>query len=341
MSYDLRAVNPSTELPYRTAAAVPLGEPIHPGLPFTSPWLLAPMEGVTAPSFRGHVLKRHAATDLGGAFTEFVRVVRGPVSKSEMRKHLGTDRFPIPVGLQLMGNDLEGVRGSVRNAIDLGVPVVDLNFGCPAKGALRGCAGAAALKDPLSMEQTVRVAVDGAEGRAPVTAKIRAGFDHADDVEVLARAAEAGGAAMLTIHCRTRREGYCDEVDWTRIERAVNAVSIPVAGNGSAWEHADLERMRRETGCAFVMVGRGALKSPWIFTDREISTREAASFLIEYHDTLRSLGAKPKGAAGRVKQLINYWTAGDLITTPEERTSWMHMTDFQAFEARLREAAES
>jgi tRNA-dihydrouridine synthase len=294
------------------------------------------MEGVTAPSFRGHVLKRHSAADLGGAFTEFVRVVQGPVAKSEMRKHLGTELFPTPVGLQLMGRDLEGVRVSVGNAIDLGVPVVDLNFGCPAKGALRGCAGAAALKNPAGMEETVRTAVAGAEGRAPVTAKIRAGFDHAEDVEVLARAAEAGGAAMLTIHCRTRREGYCDEVDWTRIERAVNAVSIPVAGNGSAWEHSDLERMRRETGCAFVMVGRGALKSPWIFTDREISRQEAATFLIEYHDTLKDLGARPKGAVGRVKQLLNYWTAGGLIQSEEQRGVWMRETDFEAFEARLR-----
>jgi tRNA-dihydrouridine synthase len=294
------------------------------------------MEGVTAPSFRGHVLKRHSAADLGGAFTEFVRVVQGPVAKSEMRKHLGTELFPTPVGLQLMGRDLEGVRVSVGNAIDLGVPVVDLNFGCPAKGALRGCAGAAALKNPAGMEETVRIAVAGAEGRAPLTAKIRAGFDHAEDVEVLARAAEAGGAAMLTIHCRTRREGYCDEVDWTRIERAVNAVSIPVAGNGSAWEHSDLERMRRETGCAFVMVGRGALKSPWIFTDREISRQEAATFLIEYHDTLKDLGARPKGAVGRVKQLLNYWTAGGLIQSEEQRGVWMRETDFEAFEARLR-----
>ncbi len=333
--------------PFPTPASLPhsgteeLAEPILEGLPFTSRWLLAPMEGVTAPSFRGHVLRRHHATDLGGAFTEFVRVVRGPVAKSEMRKHLGTERYPTPVGLQLMGSDLEGVRVSVGNAIDLGVPVVDLNFGCPAKGALRGCAGAAALKSPAGMEETVRIAVAGAEGRAPVTAKIRAGFDHANDVEVLARAAEAGGAAMLTIHCRTRREGYCDEVDWTRIERAVNAVSIPVAGNGSAWEHSDLERMRRETGCAFVMVGRGALKSPWIFTDREVSRQEAASFLVEYHDTLKSLGARPKGAVGRVKQLLNYWTAGGLIQSEEERGQWMRETDFEAFEARLRAEAGS
>ena len=183
----------------------------------------------------------------------------------------------------------------MRNAVDIGVPVIDLNFGCPARGALKGCAGAAALKDPTGMVETVKAAVRGAEGRVPVTAKIRAGFDHANDVEALARAAEDGGAALLTIHCRTRREGYCDEVDWTRIQRAVNAVSIPVAGNGSAIVHADLERMRRETGCAFVMVGRGALADPWMFSGREVDAQEAAGFLVEYADVLASLGANVNG----------------------------------------------
>lgn len=315
-----------------TAAA----PPVVPGLPFTAPWLLAPMEGVTAPSFRDLVLARHAPGELGGAFTEFVRVVDGPVAHKELRKHLGTARFPIPVGVQLMGRDLEGVTGSVRNAVEIGVPVVDLNFGCPARGALKGCAGAAALKEPAGLERVVRAAVEGAEGRAPVTAKIRAGYDHARDVEVLARAAENGGAALLTIHCRTRREGYQEEVDWTRIQRAVDAVSIPVAGNGSAFRHGDLERMRAETGCAFVMVGRGALADPWVFSGRAVDAAEAAGFLVEYADTLLSMGASPKGAAGRVKQLLNHWTAGGLIPDEVARAEWLRETDAHALLARLR-----
>lgn len=313
---------------------------LFPGLPFTSPWLLAPMEGITAPSFRDLVLARHAATELGGAFTEFVRVIDGPVAPKELRKHLGTGRFPIPVGVQLMGKNLDGVEGSVRNAVEMGVPAVDLNFGCPAKGALRGCAGAAALKDPTGLEATTAAAVRGAEGRVPVTAKIRAGFDHARDVEVLARAAEAGGASMLTIHCRTRREGYCEEVDWTRIQRAVNAVSIPVAGNGSAIDHADLERMRSETGCALVMVGRGALANPWIFSGKSVSRAEAADFLVEYHDVLLSLGSSAKGAIGRTKQLLQHWTAGGLVESEDHRVRLLRETDGQALLLFLTDAAK-
>ena len=308
---------------------------MSPDLPFTARTLLAPMEGVTAPSFRDLVLERHDPTALGGAFTEFVRVIDGPVSSKVLARHLGPRRFPIPVGVQLMGRDLAGVEGSARNARHLGVPVLDLNFGCPARGALRGCAGAAALREPASLEHTVAAAVRGVEGRIPVTAKIRAGFDHARDVEVLARAAEAGGAAMLSVHCRTRREGYCDEVDWTRIERAVNAVSIPVAGNGSVWSHADIERMRSETGCAYVMIGRGALKSPWIFSGRDVSRREAAKFLVDYARVLAGRGAKPKGAVGCVKQLLGYWTAGALIRTQDERRRWLQRTDFDEFLAEL------
>ncbi len=313
--------------------------PIVAGLPFTARWLLAPMEGITAPSFRDLLLERHAPIDLGGAFTEFVRVIRGPVARKELAKHLGARRFGTPVGVQLMGSDLEGVAGSARNAADLGVPVVDLNFGCPARGALRGCAGAAALREPRGLEETGRAAVRGAEGRVPVTAKIRAGFDHARDVEELARAAEAGGAAMLTVHCRTRREGYQDEVDWTRIARAVEAVSIPVAGNGSVWTHADLERMRTETGSTFVMVGRGALRDPWIFSGRVVSRAEAAGFLLSYHDVLRGLGASLKGAVGRMKQLLQYWNAGGLVVDEADRQRWLRRADPAALVEELLEAA--
>ncbi len=309
--------------------------PVVEGLPFTSPWLLAPMEGVTAPSFRDIVLARHAPTDLGGAFTEFVRVIDRPVAKREMHKHLGTRRFQIPVGIQLMGSDLECVTGSAAHAAELGVPVLDLNFGCPARGALKGCAGAAALKEPSGVEAAVRAAVKGVAGRTPVTAKIRAGFDHDRDVEVLARAAEAGGAAMLTIHCRTRREGYQEEVFWSRIARAVDAVTIPVAGNGSAWLHSDLERMRRETGCAFVMVGRGALRDPWIFSGREVPVAEAAAFLHEYAQVLESLGAPRRAAVGRVKQLLQYWEAGGLVGDQAGRERWLRDSDTEGFLARL------
>jgi nifR3 family TIM-barrel protein len=291
-------------------------------LPFTAPALLAPMEGVTEPCFRELVLARNPPELLGGAFTEFVRVSISPIPRAVVSRHLGEARFPQPVGVQLMGSDLGHLARTAQNAVEAGAPLVDLNFGCPSKGALAGCAGSALLREPLEIEKVVRAVVDAV--RVPVTAKIRAGVDDASRVEELARAAEAGGARLLTVHCRTRAEAYCDEVDWTRIARAVRAVSIPVCGNGGVTTHADFARMREETGVDFVMVGRGALADPWIFSGHTVSRAEAARFLVEYADTMQARGVVAvRGAAGRVKQLLRYWTAGGLVADDTARTGWL------------------
>lgn len=306
-----------------------------PGLPFTSRWLLAPMEGVTEPCFRDLVLRRNPPSALGGAFTEFVRVHEAPTPVRIVRKHLGPLRFAAPVGVQLMGADLPKLARTAQNAVKAGAPLVDLNFGCPAKGAIAGCAGSAILRDAQQLERVVRTVVEAA-APIPVTAKIRAGFEHARDVETLARAAEQGGAAMLTVHCRTRAEAYCDEVDWSRIARAVAAVRIPVCGNGSVLAHADLERMRRETGCAFAMVGRGALADPWIFSGRSVSRAEAARFLLEYAATMSERNGVPLARLGaRLKQLLKYWTAGGLVADEFDRKAWLAERDGDALLARL------
>jgi tRNA-dihydrouridine synthase C len=286
------------------------------------------MEGVTEPCFRDLVLLRNGPESLGGAFTEFVRVVRDPLPRRTLREHLGPRRFAAPVGVQLMGADVDALAETARRAIEAGAPLVDLNFGCPAKGAIAGCAGSALLKDPASVERIV-AACRGAchrTGGTPLTAKIRAGYDDDRRLEDLARAAEAGGASMLTVHCRTRLEAYRDEVDWRRIARAVAAVSIPVCGNGGVRNRADLARIREETGCAFAMVGRGALADPWIFSGERPTASDAARFLLDYAaELLLDCPASPRGAAGRVKQLLRHWTAGGLVG--EDRESWMRESD--------------
>jgi tRNA-dihydrouridine synthase C len=313
-----------------------LGHVTH-ALPFTSHSLLAPMEGVTEPCFRDLVLARNDPASLGGAFTEFVRVSVSPISRSVIRRHLGRSRFPQPVGVQLMGNDLEHLARTAYNAVAAGAPLLDLNFGCPSKGALAGCAGSALLREPLALEKIVRAVVDAVQ--VPVTAKIRAGWDDASHVEDLARAAENGGASLLTVHCRTRAEGYCDLVDWTRIARAVRAVSIPICGNGGIERHEDLARMRDTTGARFAMVGRGALADPWIFSGWRVDREEALRFLLDYADAMRERGKlTPRGVAARIKQLLRHWTAGNLIPDAQHRAEWLRGTDP---EGRLRAALQS
>ena len=311
------------------------GAALHRALPFTAPALLAPMEGVTEPCFRDLVLARNPPGALGGAFTEFVRVSIGPIPRAVLRRHLGPSRFAQPVGVQLMGSDLGHLADTARNAVGAGAPLVDLNFGCPAKGALRGCAGSSLLRDPAALERAVRAVADVVA--VPVSAKLRAGYDDCSRLEDLARAAEAGGASLLTLHCRTRAEGYCDPVDWTRIARAVRAVSIPVCGNGGITSHAALEQMRRETGALYAMVGRGALADPWIFSGQKVGRAEAASFLLDYADAMRDrVQGQARGIAARLKQLLRHWTAGGLVPDEATRASFLRESQPEFLLSRLR-----
>jgi tRNA-dihydrouridine synthase C len=293
-------------------------------LPYTAPFLLAPMEGVTDPLFRDLVLARNGPDALGGATTEFVRVVeRGlpprPLAEALGRAHPGDPPSPgdhgRPVGLQLMGSDPGAMAATAAAAVAAGAPLVDLNFGCPAKGALRGCAGAALLDDPRAVEALVHAVAEAVAGAVPVSAKLRAGGDDDSLLEDLCRATEAGGADLVTVHCRTRAEGYRDTADWARLRRAVAAVSIPVCGNGGVERHGDLARLLDETGCSHAMVGRAALGDPWIFSGHRASNRECVEFLLTYADGLerRSAGAPDRRNRGgsRVKQLLAHWQAGD------------------------------
>jgi tRNA-dihydrouridine synthase C len=315
--------------------------PVVATLPFTAPWLLAPMDGVTAPLFRSLVLARNAPDHLGGAFTEFVRVLKQEVGARVLQRHLGEVSFEAPVGVQLMGSDAGALAASAVRAAEVGAPLVDLNFGCPARGALKGCAGSDVLREPARLEALVRACVEALAGRVPLTAKIRAGYDDAEGVEDLARAAQAGGASLLTVHARTRSEGYQPQVDWSRIARAVAAVSIPVCGNGGVNTHTDLERMRRETGCALVMVGQAAVGDPWIFSGRRVTRRVAADFLLEYDERMRAEGTPARKSAARVKQLLRYWTAGGLVTSEDHRRELLRVKLAEELIQRIREAGDS
>ncbi|MAE27683.1 MAG: hypothetical protein CMJ87_01700 [Planctomycetes bacterium] len=302
-------------------------------LPFSGPYLLAPMQGITEPAFRNLVLARNPPDQLGGAFTEFVRITNHPASPRELRRHLGAARFAAPVGIQFMGSDASLMAESARRAAEAGAPLVDLNFGCPAPGALATCAGAALLKSPRSIEQmlaTCRAALPD----TPLSAKIRAGFDDDELLCDLALAAETGGADLLTVHCRTRAESYRPTRAWDRIARTVAATSLPVCGNGGVERHCDLAAMRAETGCRYVMVGHGALADPWIFSGHRASPGEAARFLLDYAAALTGqAGGGQTKAAARVKQLLGHWTAGDLLG--DERREWLCEKQPEALLARL------
>ncbi len=292
-------------------------------LPFTSPWLLAPMEGVTEPCYRGEVLALHNPAHLGGACTEFLRVVDHGFDSAHVARHIGASSSRIPVGVQLMGSHIEAIATTAASVTETNAAFLDLNFGCPTRGALKTCAGAALLREPERIEELVGVCVEATAGQLPVSAKIRAGFEDASQLEEIALSAQEGGASLLTVHCRTRAEGYTPEVDWTRIARAVDALDIPVCGNGGVRRFEDLQRMRDETGCAYVMVGHAALANPWVFSGEEVRRAQAVGFLNRYSQSLAAAGAQPRKRAARLKQLIRVWNAGEFVAEESERRSWM------------------
>jgi tRNA-dihydrouridine synthase C len=224
---------------------------------------LAPMEGISDAIVRD-LLSALGAMDL--CVTEFIRVAHRPVPPKVFRQHVpelehgGRTPAGTPVMVQLLGGDPDLVAESATTAAEMGALGIDLNFGCPAKRVNGHDGGAALLRTPRRVTDVVRACVDRIG--IPVSAKIRLGFDRPDPVLDLARAAEQGGAAWLTIHGRTKVQMYKGRADWPRIGQAARALSIPVVANGDLFTPGDLDRCQATTGCSAFMLGRGAFRTP-------------------------------------------------------------------------------
>ncbi len=228
---------------------------------FATPYILAPMAGVSQMPFRRIVLELGASwapTELisaEGLFRMSPRTVR----------YLRHDpKVEQPFCVQLFGGDPERMAQAGVAARDLGARIIDINMGCPVPKVTRNGAGSALMGDPARAALIVQK-VREATG-LPVTAKIRSGWDSSrvNAVDV-ARALEQAGAAALAIHPRTRAQAYSGKADWSVIAQVKKTIAIPVIGNGDVKSPADARRMFEETGCDAVMVGRAALGNPWIF----------------------------------------------------------------------------
>lgn len=230
--------------------------------------LLAPMEGVVDAVTRDHW------TQIGGidlCVTEFIRVTDRLLPQSELRKYapelfLSQARTPkagIPVLVQFLGGQPQPMAENAAQAASLGAPGIDLNFGCPAKTVNRHDGGAALLKDPSRIFDVVSAVRKAVPSEIPVSAKVRLGFSDKTLCEAIAQAAKEGGASWLTVHARTRDEGYRPPAHWEYIAQMREAVGdFLVIANGEIWNEADFETARRVSGCRHVMIGRGLMSYP-------------------------------------------------------------------------------
>jgi tRNA-dihydrouridine synthase C len=278
---------------------------------------LAPMDGVTDWVYRALL------TDIGGGrsgislcVSEFVRVTRGPVPAKVILRHCpelaagGHTTAGVPVLVQLLGGDPESMAETACIAADLGAPGIDLNFGCPAKTVNNHDGGATILKTPDRVHRIVSAVRRAVPLPIPVSVKIRLGWDSADGVEEIARAAADGGAAWLTIHARTRTQLYRPPVDWASIGRARRAVAIPIVANGDISTPEDVLACGRASGCHAFMIGRGAMGRPRLFRrirgadEPDLDMQWLCCLLVEYARRLEASGAPQRAVVGRLKQWL-------------------------------------
>jgi len=225
------------------------------------PLFLAPMAGVSESPFR-LIARRFGADVVVSEFISAVGVARG-------LEHLFHDmRFEEaerPIGIQLYGAEATVMAQAAEMVTEACKPdFIDINFGCPVKKVVKNNGGSGCLKD-LDLVQRIIRAVQNAT-HLPVTVKIRSGWDDAqrDPVAIAQRCREAGARA-LTLHARTRTQMFSGKANWDEIARVVDALDIPVIGNGDIATAADVVAMRAHTGCAGVMIARGSFGNPWLF----------------------------------------------------------------------------
>ncbi len=225
------------------------------------PLILAPMAGVTDRQFR-LILRRVGGVGL--VTMEFIS------SESLARRDPRTLRLlhyaeeERPISIQIYGSDPVKMADAARVVESIGADACDVNMGCPANKVLKGCAGAALMRDPDHARRIiaeVRRAI-----RIPLTVKFRAGIDdrRINFVE-LGQICEGEGVDGVALHPRTAKQMYRGAADWSRIAELKRRLSIPVVGNGDIATPDDAVRLLRETGCDGVMIGRASMKNPWIY----------------------------------------------------------------------------
>jgi nifR3 family TIM-barrel protein len=190
----------------------------------------------------------------------------------ENRRTLGYLQVPDlgpDLAVQLFGADPNELAEAARKAEDAGFQHVNLNMGCPVRKVVRSGAGSALMADPLRAEQCVRRMRSAVSGTLSV--KLRAGWDSARvNCCDIARMAAEHGADLLILHPRTRAQGFSGKADWELVKHVVEAVAVPVIGNGDVESAGEAVERLRNCGCAGVMIGRAALARPWIFREAEV-----------------------------------------------------------------------
>ncbi len=262
------------------------------------------MAGVTNPPFR-LVARECGAGRLTSEEIDARALVRDNARTVALTAYLPEER---PLAMQLLGEDPDLLAEAARRLETAGADGIDLNMGCPVAKVVAKGQGAALMRDPLRAAvifRTLRKAVAGA-----FTIKIRGGWDDRTvNAPEIARLAESEGVDGVTVHPRTRSQQYTGRAPWDVIADVVDAVRIPVVGNGDVSSVDDARAMVAATGCASVMIGRGALGRPWIFRGVDVP-RDARATIIRRHCALIEAHLPERAALVQLKKHLAWYSDG-------------------------------
>ncbi len=237
---------------------------------FDSPYLLAPLAGITDSPFR-RICRRLGA---GAVYSEMISAKGLMYNDKVTEKLLGCCEDEFPLVYQIFGSDPEAMSYAAEALSERPNSMIDINMGCPVPKVVKNGDGAALLRDLAKIESVVSAVVNAS--RKPVTVKIRIGWDE-NSINAVenARCIEAAGASAICVHGRTREQYYSGIANRDIIRQVKEAVRIPVIGNGDIFDVESAEDMFRSTRCDMVMIARGALGNPWIFK----SLREGRAYI--------------------------------------------------------------
>ena len=225
---------------------------------FPSKAFLAPMAGVSDAALR--LLCRELGAGL--VVTEFISIHAVNAKSDDITKFIEFSEKERPLSCQLFGSDLEKIEQAIK-IVEPYFDIIDFNMGCPAPHITNQMACSALLQEPELTRKIFRTMVQAT--KKPISVKIRAGITKPDRWKEIALIAEEEGLSMITFHPRTVKQGYAGKSDWSLIKEMKQLVKIPVCGNGDIETPEDAKRMLDETGCDYVMIGRGAAKNPYLF----------------------------------------------------------------------------
>ena len=276
---------------------------------------LAPMQDITDLPF-WRLMSKYGGADL--YFTEFFRVTSHYVPEKNILRSILENPTGRPAVAQIIGNDLEAMARTARALEKHAVAAIDLNLGCPAPVVYRKCAGGGLLRDLPRVDALLGVLRDAVEGA--LTVKTRIGFESPGEFDALLEVFAKHRLDLLTVHGRTVAEKYGPQVHLDRIAQAVRFLPFPVQANGNVISAASALETLQQTGSAGLMIGRGAIRNPWIFSQirdrlagREVSLpigRQVLDYISELYEAVCSPGVPEKAQVQKMKKYMNFLGEG-------------------------------